>query len=337
VCAPKFTVVRVGDGTVAPSNASIAVYLEERALDGTLVIKATPNPIAMPTAVDGNNQPLTIAHNSTSEGNLSLSENGDYLLLAGYAAAPGTAGVVATTSAAVNRVIGRVDAAGNVDTSTRLDAAFSTGNIRGATSSDGVTLWASGTGSAGIGGVWTVPFGTTGGTQLLSQPNNVRFTHVFAGQLYASSGSGMNTNVMTIGTGLPTTGGQTATALPGLPTMMASPYSFAFFDLDNAVAGVDTLYIADDSALANGGGVQKWTSNGTTWTKVATFANGLTSGVRGLAGTLLGGVPTLLVVNTLNPSSVLVVTDDGSADPALTIVSTSAMDAFYRGVAFSPN
>jgi hypothetical protein len=336
VCAPSFVVARVGDGSAAPNGTATAVFLEERALDGTMVIKATPNPLPMPIVASGNNQPFTLSNSATSEGNLSRSENGNYLVMAGYAAAPGLASVVGTDSATVNRVIARIDAAGTIDTSTRLDAAYSGNNVRGATTSDGTVLWASGTGNP-TGGVWAVPFGTTGGTQLFSTPNNMRNVHIFAGQLYVSSGSGMNTNVMTVGSGLPTTNGQTVTALPGLPMSMASPYSFAFFDLNNGVAGVDTLYIADDSALASGGGIQKWTFDGTIWTKVATFANGLTGGVRGLAGALVGGVPTLLVVNTLNPSSVLVVTDDGSADPALSIVTTSAMDAFYRGVAFSPN
>ncbi|MEJ7734889.1 MAG: hypothetical protein WKG00_37585, partial [Polyangiaceae bacterium] len=337
VCAPKFTVVRVGDGSAPLGNSSAAVFLEERALDGTLVVKITPNPLPLPTAASGANQPFTLSGTATSEGSLSRSGNGNYLVMAGYAAAPGVPAVVSMDSATVNRVIARIDAAGNIDTSTRLDTAFSGNSVRGATTHDGTVLWASGTGAAGNGGVWAVPFGTTGGTQLFNMPNNMRVVHVFAGQLYASSGSGMNTNVMTVGTGLPTTPGQTVTPLPGLPTTSASPYSFAFFDMNSLVAGVDTLYLADDSSVANGGGIQKWTFDGITWTKVATFANGLTAGVRGLAGMIIDGNPTLLAVNTSNPPSVLVVVDDGSADPVLTPVTTAAADTFYRGVAFSPN
>ena len=41
--------------------------------------------------------------------------------------------------------------------------------------------------------------------------------------------------------------------------------------LGASVTGLDTLYVADDSSQANGGGIQKWVSNGSTWTKIATF------------------------------------------------------------------
>src|SRR5262249_59848266 len=124
---------------------------------------------------------------------------------------------------------------------------------------------------AGSGGVHHAYLGARGTRQILTAPTNARPCHVQAGQLYGSSGSTPFTNVFTIGVGTPTMAGQTATSLPGMPTMTASPDSFALFDRNPNVAGVDTLYVADDHALATGGGVQKWSFDRATWTLVTTF------------------------------------------------------------------
>ena len=124
------------------------------------------------------------------------------------------------------------------------------------------------------GGVWFVSLGSTGSaTQILTTPNSAHFIHVIGGQLYASASDGAFTNVFTVGTGLPTTAGQTATSLPGMPTDTASPYSFVFFDRDVDVPGLDTLYVADDGD-SSVHGVQKWTlaQGDTDWTQVDTFS-----------------------------------------------------------------
>ncbi len=73
-----------------------------------------------------------------------------------------------------------------------------------------------------------------------------------------------------------------------------SPYQFFFADLDAGVAGVDTVYVADDSSLVNGGGIQKYSLVGGTW-----VANGIVglAGSRGLTGVVSGSSVTLYVTN----------------------------------------
>ena len=44
-----------------------------------------------------------------------------------------------------------------------------------------------------------------------------------------------------------------------------SPYQYTFLDLDPNVAGVDTLYVADDATVANNGGIRKFAFDGTNW------------------------------------------------------------------------
>jgi len=295
------------------------------------------NPLALPTVVSGNNQPLTLAGTAGSEGGLSLSGNGSYVTLGGYAATVGTLLVATTTTSMVNRVIGRIDANGNVNTSTRFNTAFDVGNIRAVATQDGTAFWASGNGPAQTGGVQYIALGAVGGTQILGAPNNARWTHVFAGQLYASSGSAAFVNVFTVGAGLPTASGQVATSLPGLPIIGASPYSFALLDRDPMVPGVDTLYLSEDQSQALGGGVQKWTFNGASWTKVTTFVQGITTGVRGVAAVVTGNDVTVIATTT-EPSlnNVVVYVDNGAMNPMGTIVATAGANTAFRGVAISP-
>lgn len=324
-----FFVLRVGDGTAALAAASTAGFLEHHLIDGS----SAGATLSLPTATSGANKALTFSGTATSEGGLSRSEDGHYLTFAGYAAAPGVASINGTTSAANNRVVGRVDASGAVDTSTIFTTAFSASNIRSATSSDGTGFWASG----GNSGVEYIQLGQSTATQLNTAPTNIRFLHVFNGQLYGTSGSGTFVNVFSVGAGLPTTTGQTATSLAGMPTASGpSPYSFVLLDRSSAVPGVDTLYVADDRTVASGGGIQKWTSNGTAWSLVTTFTQG-TNGFRGLAGVVTGANVTLIgTTAAASANAVVVFVDDGSASPTGSVIATAPANTAYRGIAFAP-
>ncbi len=329
----SFFVLRVGDGTAGLSTAAAAGFLEERQADGTLI----GAPLPLPTASSGGNAICTFAGNATSEGGLSRSGDGHWLTLGCYDAAVGTASVAGTTTP---RVAARISALHSVDTTTRFGTAFSGSNIRGVTSANGGQFWAGGNAaSAANGGLWYATLGASGATQVLANPSNTRVPQVISGQLYASSGSGTFVNVFTVGAGLPTTSGQTATPLPGMPTSSASPYAFALFDLNGSVAGFDTLYVADDRTLANGGGVQKWTFNGTTWSLSATLGSGsgLTTGVRGLAGYQAAGVVTLFVTSTeTSANKVIRIVDSGTGTPVGTTLATAPANTVFRGVASSP-
>lgn len=327
--------LRLGDGSAALSNASVAGFIEKYDITGAMV----GTPIALPTAAAGGQHALTFGGTLVLDGELSLSTDGHYALVAGYDAPPGTASVASTTAANNNRVVGRIDAMGNVDTATAFNASFSASNVRGVASSDGINIWASGNGNGGTGGVWHTTLGSTGGTQILTAPNNMRWLGIFGGQLYGISGSANFTQVFSVGTGLPTTTGQMTTASPGMNA--ASPSGFLVFDLNPNVAGMDTIYLADDSSVASGGGIQKWTFDGTTWTKGLTFnppnaAMSGTTGVRGLASFMNNGMLTILTVSSDLPTRVYSMVDDGSTAPTFTLLTTAATNTVYRGIAMSP-
>jgi hypothetical protein len=322
--ASDVVVVRVGDGGSALGTTAAPVYLDRFAADGT-----PGTMIALPTAASGPNFQFALSGTGTTEGALAVSSDGNYLTLAGYVALPGAD---PTTAA---RVVARVDAQGDVDTTTTLSNAFASG-IRGAVTIDGSAFWICGTGgSSGNGGVWRELLGLNGGTQLMSSPGSVRVVNIFSGQLYGSSGAGGFASVVTIGNGTPDSIGLTATVPPGLPTSGASPYGFLFFDR-GPVAGLDTLYVADDRAAGSGGGIQKWTFNGSTWTLQATFTNGISTGVRGLAGEVVGGRVVLYATTTQAGQNTLVrVVDDGTTTPAISVIATAAANTVYRGVAMA--
>jgi hypothetical protein len=346
VCVPTFMVLRVGDGSAVLSSAATAGFVERRYFDslGGLVLGS---PIAVRIAADGAQQPLTFSGTATSDGALSLSDNGSYVTFAGYGAMPGLAGVASTATATVNRIVGRVTAADAIDTSTRLDVAFTGNNVRGATSTDGSVFWVSGNGTGQ--GVYTIPFQTTGGTGILAAPANTRVSHVFKNQLYVSSDRNNFASVSTVGgTPPPTAVGQTATVLPGLPTANTgspSPFSFAFFDTDGDGA-TDTLYLTDDRApgpLVTNGGIQKWKLVSGTWTFVTTFSQGLTTGVRGVAGlvTVTSSPPytVMLLATTAEASAnkVVMYVDNGvDMNPAQTLVTTAGTNTVFRGLALAP-
>ena len=323
-------VCRVGSGAATLTAAAASVWLERHASDGTLV-----QTIALPIGVSGGNRRLTLGGTKKGEGGLAVSSDGNYLTLAGYDAAPGTASVAESDSSTVNRIVARVDAAGNVDTKTRLDGAFSTSSVGGAVTVDGSAFWVSGGGTGGVGGVWYVPQGTTGGTQILADPNNVRTVNIASGQLFATTSTAGTTSVFAIGTGLPTTASQSVFLLYGLPVLQ--PYGFAFFDRSQAIDGLDTLYVADDRTIATGGGIQKWTFDESVWHLATTFTDGLgVNGVRGLAAEAQGANIVLYATTVETTGNRLVrVVDDGSVSPAATTIAMAAANTVYRGVALA--
>ncbi len=325
----NIVVVRVGDGSATLNPAATSVFLDEYTTDGVFV-----QSIAVPTTTIGIQRRLTLAGNATSEGGLSRSVDGRFLTLAGYDAAVGTASVASTPSITTNRVIARVTAAGDIDSSTALTNTYSGGNIRSAVTDDGSQFWLSGTGDADANGVHYAPFGIAGSSvQIALQPANSRIAGIFDGQLYASTASMAIAGVHQIGTGLPTTAGQPNVLLPGYITTSANAQAFVMLDRDAGVSGVDTLYVADNFL-----GLVKYSFDGAAWTSQGAIAGGL----QGIAGIVSGTQAVLFVTSGGFGSNQLRRFVDTAAFNApitgtstvLTSTGTNAMG--FRGVAFAP-
>ncbi len=322
----NLVVSRVGDGTTALSSAANPVALVE--YDTTPASPAVST-LALNSGPTGNR--LTMSGSATSEGALTLSDNAQYLTLAGYNAAAGTLGIAGTSSANVNRVAGRVDSLMNADLSTLYPNNYSANNIRSAVTADGSNIWT--TGAGGTGGLVYSDFG--GANQAQLNTLNTRVVNIFSGNLYVSSASGTNVGINIVSGGLPTSGSPTATLLPGTGvsgTGTPSPYDFWFSD-------ANTLYVADDRTLANGGGLQKWTFNAglNTWQLAYTLTGQLTAGLRGLAGTTdVTGANILYAITADGTANKLVTVTDTGIASSFTTLQTAGANTIFRGVDFTP-
>ncbi len=322
----NIVVSQVGDGSGALNSNATAVILKEFTVGGSLV-----QSIPLPTATTAT--AITLSGSATSEGALHLSTDKQYLSIAGYGATPGTASITGATASTVNRVVGIIPVGtGVVDGSTRLTDAYNGSNIRSAFTTNGTDIWTGGNGGSGQGpsaGVRYMTIGATTSTQVSGSSSNQRVVTIQNGQLYSSSPTGALLGVTQIGTGTPTTSGQTVTLLPGMPTTGThSNYDYWFKD-------ASTLYMADDGSAANGGGIQKWVLSSGTWSLVYTLLNNgsSTTATRGLAGYIDGNGDAVLFGT--GGSTLFTVTDTG-ASAAATVLATAPANTAFRGVELVP-
>ena len=326
----SLVVYRVGDGIAPLRGVSTKVFLDEYSPTGTLI-----QSIQMPTAASGTNLALTATGSSSSEGLMTLSTDGKYLVLGGYNTDTGYVTPNSTSATLLTRVIGRVDGLAAVNTSTSLGTVgFSGNNIRGVASVDGTSFYMSGSGS----GVRRAVFGDTTSTRISSSAalyaSNYRSIAIFNNQLFVTSTSGNSKGLLSVGTGLPTDTGNVVTAAPGFPTT-GSPYGFFFADLSSTIPGVDVVYVADDGATT--GGIMKYSFDGTNW-----VSNGValpaTTGTRGLAGVVTG--TTVALVTTAGGSKLYSLVDASGYNQPITAtfneMATAGTNMAFRGVALAP-
>ena len=347
----NLAIYRTGDGIAGLSSTGSVVFLDEYTTNGILV-----QSILMPTNRAGANYPIEASGTASSEGQLSLSADGQYLLLTGYGTntSYGTSSLTGSSATVVPRVVARVDYNGNIDTSTVLTNFSTANNPRAATSSDGVNIWvggaANGVAYTTLGGTYVTQLsGLFGGTT--NRPNNIRAEGIFNGQLYAST-QRTNNGIYAIGLGLPTAANQTNTYLSGLPGGSIDPNGFVLLPLQTGKTDVDTLYYADDG---NGGGTDaagifKFSLVGSNWVQ-----NGdpipidLIASPNGLAASVdvVGDVTNVhLFVTTQGAgftttnTSLFTFTDssgyNGTISGSPTLVAQAGARKAFRGVAFAP-
>jgi hypothetical protein len=319
-------VYRVGDGTETLSSSGNSVFVDEFTPSGGFVQSIS---MAADTVNAGNSNTLISHGLLTNEGMLTRAADGQSLAMPGYSVALGS--LANSTS---KRVVGILQVDGGVDLSTT--GVFNQGANFRSTFRNGNQIYT--LGGSNTAGLAMVTKGTTSGSTLIYTGSLTRTVNIFGGQLYMSSVSG-SLRLTTVGTGTPTTSGQTATNLPGFPTS-GSPYQFFFADLTSSVAGVDTLYVADDGS--NGGEIQKFSLSGGTWSPTGAIA---AAAVRGLTGYVVGNSVTLYGATggstTSGGGSLYTFTDttgyNATVSGTATTVATAAAKTAFRGVALVPD
>ena len=328
---------KVGKSTAdSLSSAGFPVSLDEYTTNGTFV-RNHP----MPVTVSGPNRRIISSGSSSTEGMMSRSEDKKFLIVTGYDTIPDSdrSAISSSTSANVNRVVGVIGADGSIDATTALTDAYNTNSFRSVASTNGTDIWLAGNGSAGTAGVRYTTKGSTTSTLLSTSVTNIRVVNIFKGQLYCTTGSGAFKSISAVGTGLPTTSGQTIAVLPGMPNVTASTEDPNTFSI-KPVTG-DTAYIADSRAKNRSGGVQKWAYNGTTWTLLYTLDSGLTSGIRSIV--VDWSTPRATIYGTNNdsymkdmPGNKIVAVTDNDSTSEFTAIATADINFMFRGIALAP-
>jgi hypothetical protein len=313
--AGNLVVLRDGTGSVALSSAGTALYLDQYTTSGAFV-----NSLAIPST---GTSALVNSGTASSEGALTLSANGQYLVLAGYNASAGTASIANTAASAAPRGVATVDAGGNYTLAATTGTAFSANNIRSGTTDGNGNFWAAGANGGTI--YYNSP--TTAITNSTTSVNN-RVIQDVGGNLYFSTGSGSTRGIYEI-SGTPTTTGNTAVSLINAGSS-ASPYDFAFNP------GMTIAYVADSdnyTASSGIGGIEKWMLVTGTWTFQYSLSLG-TNGAVGLAVDFSGSNP-VIYATSANGNSLFDVVDTGSSSTG-SLLDTASANEVFRGLDFAP-
>jgi hypothetical protein len=325
--AGDVVVYRVGDGSSSLSGSGAPVFLDEYSPSGSLVTS-----VALPTSDNGSRHALVGSGTANSEGGLTLSADGRYLVATGYDATVGTAGLASSAATSVPRTVARVDASGDVDTSTALKDFADGNNPRSAVSEDGSEFWIGGA----AGGVRYATLGASSSASLTTSTyKNVRQLEIVDGQLYTSADpSKASLTIATVGSGLPTSGNQTITNLP-FSAAPDEPYGYALLTLGSGTTP-DTLYVADNGA----GAIVKYGLSNGTWDKEGSVAvpdvTGVTAndsdGTVAIYATSSGSDGTSGTLDKIVDATGIGGTLSGSA----TTLATASSGKAFRGIAFAP-
>ncbi|MNK00670.1 hypothetical protein D3C87_184590 [compost metagenome] len=331
--AGNLVVTRYGSGATLPAqNTTIPVFLEEFNTAG--VSQATSR--AMPGVAGNYGAGITNltagTHSFGVEALLSLSENKKYLTFASNNTEVGLA-----VSAVGSKTIAILTADGALNTTTSANL----GVARTATVNDDLSRIYYNSQTQGIS---YVPYGTANSNVVLAAgENGYRGIAIYNGQLYASTtavaanGSvpAVAKQVGKVGTGMPTSGTQTLTPLPGLPTTEIVR-QFVFLSTAGNTT-YDLFYGVTESGklikykLVSGNWVDRGSLN---------IAN-----VVSITGKWNTNGTTQLYCTTLNAStyaSNLVKVEDFPATSstlatnAVTVIATAAANTYFKGVSFAP-
>ena len=315
----NIVVLQAGDGATALANTGNAIVLKEYNTTGTSTYS-----VGITTSTASGN-PLIISGSATSEGGLSLTPNGKYLIFTGYAQTlPAASSLANGASSTYNRGIGVVNAAGSYSRVAVSSTFFSANNIRSATSDGLDNYWAAGA-NDGTNYYGTVSTATT----IQNQNTNTRYISIFGGNIYFSASSGTLQGIAKIGSGLPVVSGQTTSSVISIGTG-GSPYAF-FFNSSQTIC-----YIADDRAVASGGGIQKWVYASSTWSLAYTFGTGATVGARGVIADFSGSNPIIYATTAETSANRLISINDAGSTSTATTLATSGANTLFRGISFSP-
>ncbi len=348
--ANRLVVTQYGDGASALDATATSVFLKEFPLTPAIPF-VTPAvstySLAMPTAVNGANKPLTGQGNAGNEGLLTLSTDGNFLNLFGYALVPNS-----TVAKADTKTIATISANGVINTTTTVPGSNTFEQPRSAISVDGSEFWFNFNG----GGIRYTTLGAATNTAVNSSPlGSVRSTNIFNGQLYETTNStavgAFHVGKITAtasGNKLPksTEVNNANTAPIEMPGISAStsPNQVVFLNSSLVSGEPDVIYVANDDS----GFIEKWVYSPTaiptpTWvlkgTVTASSAVGAEN-IKGITARIIGGTA-FVYANTA--TSIVSLTDVNAISSTISdvltpiaIIATAPVNTAFKGIAFTP-
>jgi hypothetical protein len=309
-------VLRIGNGKAALASSGDPVFLDEYTTRGIRT-----NSVAIPT---NGAAALIIGGAATSEGAISRSANSNYIVMVGYNTNyPYSSALADSASATVPRGIATIDFNGNYAFITNTRTFFSGNNVRSGTSDGSNNFWAVGAVSGTIYMGLSSPQATVQSTLA-----NSEVVGIFNGNLCCSQQKTAPYGVYSFA-GLPVTTNDTA-ALLFATGSSSSLYGFAISP-DNTMA-----YVADDRAVASGGGIQKYTNNGA-WGLAYTLGTGAgsTVGARGVVVNF-DSPPVIYATTAESSSNRLIAITDTNSSAVATVLATAGSNQIFHGVQFTP-
>lgn len=318
----RLVVLQAGDGTIPLSSNGNAILFKEFSVNGTPGFSLT-----VPST--GTNA-LSIRGSANSEGHISLSEDAACIVFGAYAQAlPFSSPLNSPAASTLNRGIGLIMANGSYSLGAIGASPFANGDIRGATATSSLNLWAS---SSSAGASYYGPASSQGNVQ--NSKANLRAIHVFNQQLYISSHSAAGTpsviGIYAVGSGTPVSASQAVSVVINTGNN-SQPCQF-YFNLANTIC-----YVAD-SRNSGQGGVQKWIYTANSWSLAYTLPTGTNAaGAQGVVADFSGNFPKVYATSSEGSNNRLVAINDlGPASTATTLATANQNNTVFRGLCFSP-
>jgi len=289
---------------------------------------------------------------SATEGYMTLTANGQYLVLGGYNAAPPvTGGVAASISTNVPRAVVTIDGYGNYAMPIANTNIFSTYNIRGAAFDGTNNFWVSGSGGSSNANMSSALYSNSFGVAYAGTPGsaggnvrvgitgtgNERCLNIYNNTLYVSTGSVTHGIWAITGpnsppppTGLPTNAPVNIIVQPG---SSSGPYDFVFDP------GNTTCYVAD----GNLGGIIKYTNNSGTWVSnylINVGGTGSATNAGGVTADFTRNPPVIYATTSETAGNRLISIVDTGANATFSVLATATSSSsgsnYFRGVRFVP-
>lgn len=328
----NLVIYRIGNansGSDINTYNACPIYLDEYNISGDKPILVQS--VSLPTQTTGENRRIVALGKDVIAGFISRSNDGKYLVVPGYDAAPGT-DILNKPAGEVNRVVALIGADGKINTSSVIENAFNNNSFRSAASFDGTDVWLSGGGGANNGGIFYLKKGEKKGVNL----GGLSFRQIkfYNGDLYASEA----TRIYQIGTGKIAEGGKKFTNLTG-ESAIKDGTSFVITNLD--ATGTNPKQIA--YFLTYNNGIVKYSLVKNKWINNGVF-KGAEKGT-GIEARVIDGKIKLYVISSGNDrggdGTLIEISDNSGYNETISaeskVLLRSSPNQTFRSLSWSPS